>query len=201
LTTEHTIAFHGPRPAIVVLCGSTRFKAEFGRANHALTEAGCIVLAPGVFGHADGITLTDDVKAKLDALHLRKIDLAGEVMVVSDATGYVGHSTLREMEYADKTRKEITHWCDVCRDLGHHDGTPHPLPFTHPAYNARFDAHVITRTPGEDPGLPGLDAVAWECSCGDKSPRPLAPPTTERRIREHLTGVGATPTAGEEESR
>ncbi|AYF29281.1 hypothetical protein CSH63_17780 [Micromonospora tulbaghiae] len=98
----------GHRPTITVLCGSTRFKAEFEDANRFLTYAGNIVLAPGVFGHADGIDLTDDRKARLDELHLRKIDLADEVLVINPG-GYIGESTRAEIAYAEKAGKRVSY--------------------------------------------------------------------------------------------
>lgn len=91
--------FNGPRPTITALCGSTRFRDEFARANRGLTARGVIVVAPGVFGHS-GDPLTEDDKTLLDELHRRKIDLADEVLVVSDASGYYGDSTRSEIEYA-----------------------------------------------------------------------------------------------------
>src|SRR5690606_17565708 len=39
--------FNGPRPTITALCGSTRFRDEFARANRGLTARGVIVVAPG----------------------------------------------------------------------------------------------------------------------------------------------------------
>ena len=59
------------RPEIVCICGSTRFVDEMRAANRDLTLAGVIVVAPG---EADGL-ISDEQKAALDALHLRKIDL------------------------------------------------------------------------------------------------------------------------------
>jgi len=41
----------------------------------------------------------DSVKAKLDELHLRKIDLADEILVLN-VGGYIGESTRNEIEYA-----------------------------------------------------------------------------------------------------
>jgi hypothetical protein len=103
----HTHQLDGPdRPRIVVLCGSTRFKTDFERVNRSLTLAGHIVLAPGVFGHADGIELSAASKDALDALHFRKIDLADEVIVVNPG-GYVGDSTRREIAYAEQTGKPV----------------------------------------------------------------------------------------------
>jgi hypothetical protein len=91
-------------PKIVTLCGSTRFKAEFERFNREETLAGHIVIAPGVFGHADGIELSDEVKADLDRLHFRKIDMADEIVFVAP-DGYMGTSTRRELAYAEKLGK------------------------------------------------------------------------------------------------
>ena len=86
------------RPEIVCICGSTRFVTEMRAANRDLTFAGVIVVAPG---EADEV-VTDEQKAALDALHLRKIDLADRVLVVNPG-GYVGESTRREVAYAEAT--------------------------------------------------------------------------------------------------
>lgn len=72
-------------------------------ANRALTFAGAIVVAPGESGEA----VTDDQKAALDELHLRKIDLADRVLVVNPG-GYVGESTRREIAYARAAGKPVS---------------------------------------------------------------------------------------------
>ena len=46
------------------------------------------------------------MKARLDELHLRKIDLADEVMVLN-VGGYIGDSTRREIEYANAHGKPV----------------------------------------------------------------------------------------------
>ena len=109
-----------PRPQVVVLCGSTRFRDDFHAATRQFTLDGCIVLAPGVFGHAEGIQPTDAQKAALDALHLRKIDLADRVFVVNPG-GYVGESTRREIAYAAKAGKPIDY---LCRPASQGKGQP-----------------------------------------------------------------------------
>ena len=96
---------------VVCLCGSTRFRAEIVEANRLLTLEGHIVLAPGVFGH-DGDPITDDEKAKLDALHLRKIDMAEQVIVIATG-GYIGESTRREIVYAESTGKPVIIWNQI----------------------------------------------------------------------------------------
>lgn len=102
-------------PKIVCLCGSTRFFDAFTQANFAETMAGHIVLSVGFYPHAQreahggdvGITPAD--KAQLDALHLRKIDLADEVLVLNIG-GYIGESTAREVAYALSTGVVVRYW-------------------------------------------------------------------------------------------
>lgn len=91
------------QPEIVCICGSTRFVDEMRAANRDLTFAGAIVLAPG---EADEL-ITNEQKATLDALHLRKIDLADRVLVVNPG-GYIGESTSREIAYAHAAGKPVS---------------------------------------------------------------------------------------------
>lgn len=99
------------RPEIVCICGSTRFVEQMQVENRELTFAGVIVLAPGVFHHAEardvGASITTEQKVALDALHLRKIDLADRVLVVNPG-GYIGESTRREIAYARATGKPVS---------------------------------------------------------------------------------------------
>jgi dienelactone hydrolase len=90
---------------VVTICGSTRFRDDITAVNRELTLAGYIVLAPGVFVH-DGDPVSDADKARLDRLHLAKIDLADWVYVVNPG-GYVGDSTRREIEYATTIGKAV----------------------------------------------------------------------------------------------
>ncbi|MFB7874278.1 hypothetical protein ACFC06_03430 [Nocardia sp. NPDC056064] len=91
------------RPEIVCICGSVRFADEMRKANRDLTFAGVIVVAPG---EADEVVSAEQ-KALLDALHLRKIDLADRVLVVNPH-GYIGESTRREIAYARATGKPVS---------------------------------------------------------------------------------------------
>lgn len=101
------------RPTIVVLCGSTRFSADFQSANLRETLAGKIVLSIGcdmrsdaeIFGDMSADELAN-VKADLDNLHKRKIDLADEVLVLN-VGGYIGESTMSEIEYAEALARPI----------------------------------------------------------------------------------------------
>lgn len=91
---------------VVTLCGSTRFRDEFAKAQRDLTLEGYIVLSVGLFGHGDGIVLTEDVKTMLDDMHKRKIDMADEIFVIN-VGGYIGSSTRSEIEYARQTGKAV----------------------------------------------------------------------------------------------
>src|SRR6267142_5719814 len=98
---------HGPTdfPLIVCLCGSTKFKDEFLDLNMTLTLEGKIVVSVGTFMHADNLLLEAD-KRRLDLLHLRKIDLADEVLIIN-VRGYIGKSTARELAYAIYRHKRV----------------------------------------------------------------------------------------------
>ena len=91
------------RPEIVCICGSAKFMTEMRAADRDLTFTGVIVVAPS---EAD-TSPTREQKALLDALHLRKIDLADRVLIVNPG-GYVGESTRREIAYARSAGKPIT---------------------------------------------------------------------------------------------
>lgn len=94
------------RPVIVCLCGSTRFKDQFVVAAREETLAGKIVLSVGMFGHAEAVDMNGPVKKDLDELHLRKIDLADEVLILN-LGGYIGESTARELTHAKRCHKTI----------------------------------------------------------------------------------------------
>lgn len=94
---------------IITLCGSTKFKAEFLKAQKDLTLAGNVVISVGLFGHADdeyATVITPEVKEMLDDIHKRKIDLSDEIYVINK-NGYIGESTRSEIEYAKLTGKTI----------------------------------------------------------------------------------------------
>jgi hypothetical protein len=95
------------RPTIVCLCGSTRFMQAFQVANLRETLAGRIVLTVGCDTKSDAmLALDSEVKAMLDELHKRKIDLADEILVLN-VGGYVGSSTASEIAYARAHGKRV----------------------------------------------------------------------------------------------
>ena len=99
---------------VITLCGSTRFKDEFMKAQKDLPLAGNIVISVGLFGHSgdnevwenmDEGTLTK-TKEMLDDMHKRKIDMADEIYVIN-VDGYIGSSTKSEIEYAMASGKVV----------------------------------------------------------------------------------------------
>lgn len=105
--------FKPARPRIVCLCGSTMFFRQFQTANLRETLAGKIVLTIGcdtksdgeIFGYLDPAE-QQRVKTELDQLHLRKIELADEILVLN-VNGYIGASTAAEISHARSLGKPI----------------------------------------------------------------------------------------------
>ena len=94
---------------VVTLCGSTKFKDDFIKAQEELTLNGYIVLTVGLFGHADNkynSVITSEIKTMLDDMHKRRIDLSDFIYVINK-NGYIGESTKSEIEYAIATGKAI----------------------------------------------------------------------------------------------
>ncbi|MDQ6660195.1 MAG: hypothetical protein M3Z24_04430 [Chloroflexota bacterium] len=117
------------RPVIVCLCGSTRFSEAFHEANVRETLAGKIVLSIGWNVKSDMDLLIagelteaekERLKKRLDTLHLRKIDLADEVMILN-VGGYVGESTQREIAYAQEHGKRLR-WLELPQSENEHPG-------------------------------------------------------------------------------
>lgn len=92
---------------VITLCGSTKFKDEFLKEQKRLTLEGNIVISVGLFGHSgDDEVWNDNIKEMLDDMHKRKIDMADEIFVINKG-GYIGSSTMSEIEYAKKTGKPV----------------------------------------------------------------------------------------------
>lgn len=76
------------------------------------TLQGHVVLSVGLFGHVEGLDMSGQVKKMLDELHLDKIRMADEVLVINRG-GYVGESTGREVEFARSLGKPIRWMEDI----------------------------------------------------------------------------------------
>lgn len=101
--------YNKPRPKVVCICGSTKFKKEFLEAAKHQAKAGSIVLSVGWFSHADGDELSEKQRNSLDELHKRKIDMCDEILVI-DVGGYIGESTQSEILYAQAQHKPVKYW-------------------------------------------------------------------------------------------
>ena len=99
-----------PRPTIVVLCGSTRFKDAWYEQSKRLTHEGEIVLSGDLDTSSAArnvnAPIDPELKTALDELHKRKIDLADRVLVLN-VGGYIGQSTRSEIEYAEKIGRPV----------------------------------------------------------------------------------------------
>ena len=107
------------RPKIVCLCGSTRFVETYNEWRKKLTLEGDIVLAIEIVTaqtrDEDPQHVAPEVKQRLDELHLRKIDMADEVMFLN-VGGYIGESTRRELAYCREHGKTIV-WLETAKAL------------------------------------------------------------------------------------
>ena len=111
--TPPTTTDRGTRPTVVCLCGSMRFWREFQRASLRETLDGNIVLSIGAASGTDDEHFGnlpraeyDQIKAMLDELHLRKVEMADEVLILN-VGGYIGQSTRRELEHALRLGKRV----------------------------------------------------------------------------------------------
>lgn len=80
------------------LIGSTRFRDEYIELNKMLSRMGHVVYTVAFYKEPTEISAAD--KEILDLVHLRKISESEGVVLVTDATGYVGDSTRREFAWA-----------------------------------------------------------------------------------------------------
>jgi len=98
---------------VICLCGSTRFTEQMLVKQWELTKQGVVVLSwcalPDWYYQGEDKAHIGDqegVKEIVDEVHLRKIDLADEVLVIN-VHGYIGESTWREIEYAESLGKPV----------------------------------------------------------------------------------------------
>jgi len=103
----------GIRPKIVTLCGSTKYWQDFSRINAKLTLKGYIVLSIGSDLQPDDQALSyltqyaaNLQKKKLDDLHLHKIQMSDEILVLN-IDGYIGSSTNQEIKFATEQNKVV----------------------------------------------------------------------------------------------
>ena len=100
------IGREGGRHEVVTLCGSTRFKDDFLKAQEALTLAGKLVISLGFFEHAEGKTVSPETEALLADIHRQRIDMSDSIFVIN-RDDYIGKSTASEIGYARAVGKTV----------------------------------------------------------------------------------------------
>lgn len=93
---------------ILTLCGSAKFEPWFHAWNKALTLSGHVVISLGAFPsiECEKNWYTDEQKLTLDMVHLSKIE-ESDAIVVLNCFGYIGESTMREIEFARVRDKQL----------------------------------------------------------------------------------------------
>lgn len=99
---------------VITLCGSTRFRKEFEKAQKELTLQGNIVISVGLFGHDGDNEVWENMdegtqtrtKMMLDDIHKKKISMSDSIYVINPQ-GYIGSSTWSEICYAWMLGKKI----------------------------------------------------------------------------------------------
>ncbi|MGG3562146.1 hypothetical protein ABES03_11140 [Neobacillus rhizosphaerae] len=94
---------------VITLCGSTKFKEQFEKANAYLTLQGNVVISLGFFEQSEGIEITQEQEELFAKIHFRKMDLADEIFII-DVNGYIGSSTRKEIEYATNAGKPVRYY-------------------------------------------------------------------------------------------
>ncbi len=103
---EDNTGRQGGRHEVVTLCGSTRFKDDFQKAQESLTLAGKLVISLGFFEHAEGKTISPETEALLAEIHRQRIDMSDSIFVIN-RDDYIGKSTASEIEYARAAGKTV----------------------------------------------------------------------------------------------
>ncbi len=94
------------RPRVITLCGSTRFMKEFEDANRRLTLDGNVVFSVATKAHEGSTEVLPEQKKLLDRVHFEKIRLSDEIFVIN-VGNYIGPSTQREIEYAQRIGRTV----------------------------------------------------------------------------------------------
>lgn len=102
---------------IITLSGSTRFRDQFREVARKLSLDGKIVLAPAIYGKAEGIEHSPATAKLLYELHLDKINISDGIFVV-DVGGYIGDSTRKEIAYAKSKGKSVRYYSKDFKDTG-----------------------------------------------------------------------------------
>jgi hypothetical protein len=90
---------------VVTLCGSMRFQNEMMEIAEKLAREGECVLTP-VYMVMKDCEISEEEVERLKLEQFKRIELADEIFVV-DVDGYVGESTMAEIEFAERNGKMV----------------------------------------------------------------------------------------------
>jgi hypothetical protein len=93
------------------ICGSMRFEKEMKKLAYNLEITKGYNILQCVYREEDTVPTEEELLRLADA-HFRKIDLSDGIYVVN-IDGYIGDSTKREIEYAEKRGKEVVWHCNL----------------------------------------------------------------------------------------
>lgn len=79
---------------------------QFEQLNELLTLEGNVVFSVAAKAHEGASRVSQEQKALLDRVHLEKIRLSDEIFVINIG-GYIGPSTRREIEFAQRLGKIV----------------------------------------------------------------------------------------------
>lgn len=179
-------------PKIVVMCGSSKWPDLHMQLMMKETLAGHVVIPLGIFGHADfppgareataDGDETTQIKQMLDCLHMAKIDLADEILVVNKE-GYVGNSTRKEIAHAEARGIAVRFQFERCPQcLAWHSGghdcwmeTKCPSCGLVTCPGGRPGAACVISEPVGPDSFPGTDYPGIPPACNPPSPLPETP--------------------------
>lgn len=90
---------------VVTLCGSMKFQSDMMELAEKLAREGECVLTPVYMVMKDREFSEEEVK-RLKLEQFKRIELADEIFVVN-VDGYVGESTMAEIEFAERYGKRV----------------------------------------------------------------------------------------------
>lgn len=90
---------------VVTLCGSMKFQSDMMELAEKLAREGECVLTPVYMVMKDREFSEEEVK-RLKLEQFKRIELADEIFVVN-VDGYVGESTIAEIEFAERNGKMV----------------------------------------------------------------------------------------------
>lgn len=98
---------------VITVCGSLRFRNEMIKITEKMELKGnamISVIYPSNLEDKDAYT--NEEAEMLDKMALEKIKISDAILVVN-INNYIGESTKKEIEYAEKLNKEIIYYTDI----------------------------------------------------------------------------------------